>query len=164
MLWIWRGISNNPIARKSRNEERSGYSPFPSLCLLLSVPAWAGSQLYTNGPIDGQDNDYILGNPYGVADSFTLGSASMISSISFGDWVYIQNNMPSTVIWSITSAPFGGTVFAGGTSSLTSTLYCSWLQCGYGFSNVFSSTFSSALHGGGGRRVGSTQKITHDLR
>jgi hypothetical protein len=125
-----------------------------SACLLLSLPAMAGSELYTNGPINGNSNAwYVVGGVQTISDSFGLPSTSTIGSISFGDWVLeaFGGNAALTVTWSITSAPNGGTVFGSGTSSLTNTLFCSSsLTCGLGNFNVYTSSFPTnvALNAG----------------
>lgn len=121
-----------------------------SLCLLLSLPAWADSQLYTNGPINGNNDNFTLGDGYTVSDSFGLGSNSTISSISFGAWVF-PGDTPLTVAWSITSGINGGTVYGSGTSSLTNTLFCSaGLSCGQAGLDVYTSAFLTNVALGAG--------------
>ena len=121
-----------------------------SLCLLLSLSAWAGSVLYTNGPVNGNIRAWDIGSSLGftVSDSFGLGSASTIGSISFGDVVF-PGETPLTITWSISSSKLGGgTVFASGTSSLTNTLVClSGPGCSF---DVYSSLFSTNVALGAG--------------
>jgi hypothetical protein len=114
--------------------------------VLLSLPAFADSQLYTNGPINGDYHAWSLGSGNTVSDSFGLGSASVLGSISFGDWVS-KGDTPLSITWSISSSPLGGgTVFASGTSSLTNTLFCSaGPLCGDGNYNVYTSAFATKV-------------------
>jgi hypothetical protein len=117
-----------------------------AVCLLLSLSAMADSQLYTNGPVSGNNPATgfrsVTGTDTG-SDSFGLASASTITSISFGDWV-TRGDTPLTVTWSISSAPNGGTIYASGTSSLSSTFFCSASSsCGHNSYDVYTSSFAT---------------------
>jgi len=121
------------------------FKPLASLslvCLLLSVPGMADT-LYSNGPINGNDNAVGISYIQEVSDSFGLGSASTIGSISFGAWV-LEGDAPLNVSWSISSAPAGGTIYASGTSSLTNSLFCTkGPSCGLNQYDVYNSAFST---------------------
>lgn len=82
--------------------------------------------LYDNGPINGSVDAWTINFGYSVTDSFTLGSASTITSFTFGVWAYSADT-PLTVDYSISSSPFGG---APTTLALTSSFQYS-NQYGY---------------------------------
>jgi len=97
------------------------------ILILAATPSFADAvPLYTNGPIKGTYNAWNIGDgaPSVVADSFTLSSASTITSFSAGLWSLGGFNyftVPATISWRITTAPFGTAVSNGsGTGTLTS--------------------------------------------
>jgi len=119
-------------------------------CMLLSLPAVAGSILYTNGPVNGNNDAWNMSGPYAVSDSFGLASASTVTSIAFGVWVF-AGDTPTSVMWSITSAPGGGTVYGSGTASLTNILFChAGASCGLGQADVYTSSFATNVALGSG--------------
>jgi hypothetical protein len=71
--------------------------------------------LYENGPVNGNTYAWTINFGYVVADSFTLG-VGRINGFDFWVWEFPGDSL-SSVDWSITSAPFGGTTYASGTAS-----------------------------------------------
>ena len=57
-----------------------------ALCLAV-VPATAQT-LYDNGPINGNTDAWTINFGFVVSDSFTLGSAATVNSLSFGTWMF----------------------------------------------------------------------------
>ena len=53
-----------------------------------------------------------------TSDTFTLASASTVTGFDFYTWQYPTDQV-LTVDWSITSGEFGGTIYGGGTASLS---------------------------------------------
>ncbi len=95
------------------------------LCLALaSIPALAD---VNNGPINGTTDAWTINFGYVVSDTFTLSSASTVTSVSFGVWEFPGDTM-STVDWTITATENGTGV--GLTSNVTDK-YISTNQYGY---------------------------------
>ena len=85
--------------------------------VLLGVVASASAQvLYSNGSINGTVDARNISEGWMVSDSFTLASDSVIASATAGIWTDPGANLTS-VHWSITTAPLGGTLLASGTAS-----------------------------------------------
>ena len=86
---------------------------------LAAVPAQA-QWFYDNGPINGRTEAWQINDGSVVSDTFVAGNYGTFFSFSFGVWepprVCALCGM-SSVQWSITSDPDGGTVFASGTAS-----------------------------------------------
>lgn len=84
---------------------------------LTTVPALAGpvTPVYSNfGPGSQDTNAWnISAGAYSVTDSFTVSSAASLVELTFVAWVPSGDAL-STVTWTITSAPFGGTTYASG--------------------------------------------------
>ncbi|HZU45365.1 MAG TPA: PEP-CTERM sorting domain-containing protein [Terriglobales bacterium] len=100
------------------------------LCLMLAVAPASASTLYSNGPINGTIDAYTINFGYQVTDSFTLTSGATVTNVdNIGLWLF-PGDKPLTVDWSITSQPFGGTVYGSGTANFSSQfLYTN----GYGY-------------------------------
>src|ERR1700733_4787421 len=92
------------------------------LALLMTTSASASSVLYTNGPIGGISAFGIQPSFIGpIADSFTLGSSSTLTSVEFGAWIQ-PGGVPTSVDWSIVDLT-GGSItdtFASGTATIAS--------------------------------------------
>jgi hypothetical protein len=89
------------------------------LGLLLTATAWSDVLLYDNGPIDGYTEGYTINFGFLVSNSFNLPSTSTLTGAQIGLWVS-SGDSPSTVDWSIGTAPFLADV-SSGTGSLTNT-------------------------------------------
>ena len=75
--------------------------------------------IYSNGPINGSADAWTINDGFVVADSFTVGSnGGTVGSLSFGAWLFPGDVVESVQV-TITSAPFGGTVFGNQVVSLT---------------------------------------------
>jgi hypothetical protein len=107
--------------------------PFGALlaCLLsaFSLPAMAGI-LYNNVTSNSFNTDLYLINgdgyydgnvtSYALADAFTLSSADTVTGATVGLETLVGDS-PQSLGFVISSAPFGGTVYASGSQSLTPT-------------------------------------------
>jgi PEP-CTERM motif len=106
------------------------------LCLaLVAIPAWAD---YDNGPINGTTDAWTINFGYVVSDTFTLGAAATVTSVSFGVWEFPGDTM-STVDWTITATENGTGV--GLTSNVTDK-FISTNQYGY---NIDLITFNAGV-------------------
>jgi hypothetical protein len=86
------------------------------LCLMLAaIPALA-QVLYDDGPINGTTDAWTINFGYVVGDSFTLSANSTVGGFNFGVWEY-SGDVLTSVDWSITSYPVGGTVYGSATAS-----------------------------------------------
>src|SRR5579863_7474106 len=79
-----------------------------ALCLAV-VPATA-QVLVNNGPINGTTDAWTINFGFIVSDSFSLGSASTVTGLAFGAWVFPGDTLQSAEV-SITSSEFGGTTY-----------------------------------------------------
>jgi hypothetical protein len=70
----------------------------------------AQSELYDNGPINGDRDAWTINLGYAVGDSFTLTANSSLNELQFGSWLYPGDVIESVEV-SITSAAFGGTTY-----------------------------------------------------
>lgn len=91
-----------------------------SLCLffLVVIPAFAQSDLYDNGPINGQVDSWGINFGRVTSDSFTLGSDASVDGLAFGAFTF-PGDILQTVDVSITSSEFGGTTYFDGTVNFT---------------------------------------------
>jgi|SRR5208283_2780340 len=85
------------------------------LCLTLMLPASA-QVLYDDGPINGNVDAWTINFGFVVSDTFTLLNNSTVSGFNFGAWEFPGDTLTS-VGWSITSQPDGGTLYGSGTAS-----------------------------------------------
>ena len=85
--------------------------------------------LYGNGPVNGEVDAWTINFGYVVSDSLALASASTVQGFQFFVWAF-PGDIPSTVDWSITSQPNGGTIYGSGTANLT-TAFLSNNNLGY---------------------------------
>ena len=69
--------------------------------------------IYENGPVNGTVDAWTINFGYVVSDSF-VNSGSAVTGFDIWVWEYPGDVMTS-VDWSITSAPNGGTVYGSGT-------------------------------------------------
>ena len=86
------------------------------LCLfaLAALPA-AATQLYTNGPVNGNLSAWAINFSSATEDSFTLTQASWLSSATFYVWEFPGDTM-SSVDWGIDTVP---TSYANPTTATT---------------------------------------------
>jgi len=101
------------------------------IVLILAVTPSFADTLYSNGPINGTIDGYTVYNGLNIANSFTLSSASTITSFDAGLWVF-PGNTPLTGSWRIGTAPSfeGATLLFSGTGTFSSSY---WGKCSWGF-------------------------------
>ena len=96
------------------------------LCLVLaSVPAWAGSWTYENGPINGNVDAWTINFGFTVSDSY-LAAGTSVNGFEFGVRV-VPGNVVNGVDWILSTGPCSdpgsgcGTIvgFGTATSNLT---------------------------------------------
>lgn len=86
---------------------------FTILCLALAaLPAFAD---YENGPINGTGDAWPFDFGFTLSDSFVADN-NAVTGFMLGTWEYPGDAL-SSVQWSITSEPNGGTVYGSGTAS-----------------------------------------------
>ena len=88
------------------------------LCLVLAVIPASGTILYNNGPAGPDADAWTINSGYIVSDTFSLTSNSTVGGFDFVAWEFPGDSV-LTVDWSITSQENGGTVYGGGTASVT---------------------------------------------
>jgi hypothetical protein len=95
----------------------------PLLAVIVTIQtARADALLYDNGPILGRAGYNFNGATYAIADSFSLGSGATVTSVDLGTW-QITGDKFIGIDWSITTAPFGGSVLGSGYSSIKSSTF-----------------------------------------
>ena len=97
--------------------------------VLPAGPRKPQSILYENGPFNGTADAWTINYGYVVANSFQIPSSQYIGNFEFYVWVF-PGDKPQTVDWFISSAPFGGTTYGHGTSTLVDS-YISTNEYGY---------------------------------
>ena len=98
--------------------------------------------VYTNGGINGQIDAWPINFGFAVSDSFTGGG---VNGITFGAWLF-PNDVLESVEVSITSEPFGGTVFFDQTLSFSQS-NCFTNGFGYSVCAATSATFPNPTAG-----------------
>jgi hypothetical protein len=82
--------------------------------------AAAQSDLYNNGPINGDFDAWTINEGFAVSDSFTLtAGSSSVNGLSFGAWLSQPGDVLESVDVSITSSEFGGATYFDQTVSFT---------------------------------------------
>jgi hypothetical protein len=112
-----------------------------ALVTMLTVPGWS-DVLYSNGPINGSVNAYVISGANEVSDSFVISANSTVTGVSnIGLWVQGSGipNTPLALDWVISTAPNGGGTVedSGSGASLTSSAFV--LNAPY---EVYSASFS----------------------
>ncbi len=96
------GTQQPHVSRRSLSHPRDSNSPRGPL---------DPNELYDNGPTDGEDYAWTINFGYTVTDSFPLSqNNSIVNGMSFAAWLFPGDLLQSVEV-SITSSPFGGTVF-----------------------------------------------------
>ncbi len=86
------------------------------LCLALALVPASAQVLYDDGPINGTVDAWTINFGFVIGDSFTLLNNSTVGGFNFGVWEFAGDVLTS-VDWSITAYPVGGTVYGSGTAS-----------------------------------------------
>ncbi len=81
-----------------------------------------------------------------MTDTITLAQTATVGGFDLGVWEY-AGDQALTVDWSITSGPFGGTVYGTGTASVTDT-FISVNQYGYDIDKLSASISGPTLNAG----------------
>ncbi len=77
------------------------------VCLALAaIPAMAQTDVYDNGPVNGQDLGWTINFGFSVSDSFTLESANTVTGASFWAWL-IPGDTLTSVEFQIGANAFG---------------------------------------------------------
>ncbi len=113
--------------------------------VLLTLPASA-QVLYDDGPINGTTNAWTINFGYVVSDTMTLAHNATVGGFDLGVWEY-PGDQVLTVDWSITSEPFGGTIYGQGTASITDT-FISVNQYGYDIDKLSAAISGPNLNAG----------------
>src|SRR5271157_217042 len=91
---------------------------------------------YENGPANGTTDAWTINFGYVVSDTLHSSSGNVSG---FDLWVWeFPGDLMTSVDWSITSAPNGGTVYGSGTASVTDT-FISTNQYGYNIDKISAS-------------------------
>jgi len=102
-----------------------------SACLIL--PSAHAGTVFSSGPYNGTNNDWIISGTEEVADNFMLGATTIVNGASFVVWAN-PGDVISTIDWAITSTA-GGTAIANGTAALSQTLITTPNLYGYDIDN-----------------------------
>src|SRR5271167_2049180 len=86
------------------------------LFCLAFMPSSSAQVLYDDGPINGNVDAWTINFGFVVSGTFTLLNNSTVSGFNFGAWEFSGDTLTS-VGWSITSQPDGGTLYGSGTAS-----------------------------------------------
>ena len=86
-------------------------------------------RLYDNGAINGTTDGWTINFGFVVSDTFTLSTASTVTGLNFGAWVFPGDTLTSAEV-SITSSEFGGTTYSDQVVAFTQQ-GCTGNQYGY---------------------------------
>lgn len=89
-----------------------------ALAALLGAPASA-SIAYSDGPIDGTIDGWTINDGFGVADTFIVNSAELLTGVTFGADLS-DGDMATSVDWAIELTPGGTPLYSGSAAPLTS--------------------------------------------
>jgi hypothetical protein len=117
-----------------------------AICLALAALPAMAQTLYENGPINGTTDGWTINNGFVVSDTFTTSPNSDVEGLVFGAWTFPGDVLQTAEI-TITSAEFGGTVFADVVATFTQS-GCSGNQYGYNVCTETASFPSINLAGG----------------
>ena len=113
------------------------------LLVSLSVLPAVAQTLYNNGAINGTIDAWNVADGFVVSDTFTLGTSSTVTGLSFGAWLF-PGDVPNSVEVQITSAEFGGTTYTDQNVNLTLS-GCSANQLGFNVCTE-SGSFNTAVN------------------
>ena len=100
------------------------------LCLALTVSAFAGSTIFSEGPIDGFDNALFITGPLNpnfegsfqdISNGFVATSSATPTTLEYGLWL-AAGELPSSISYEIGTTAFG-TQLGSGTVALNSSNY-----------------------------------------
>lgn len=107
-----------------------------TLCAIIPAIAQSPNILYDNGPVcPGYCHSaWQINDGYGVSDSFFVSTNVEVNGFDFWTWEYPGDKV-LRVQWSITSAPFGGTVYGSG-ANLVNDVFQAQNEYGYDIDKV----------------------------
>jgi hypothetical protein len=97
---------------------KTSISALTLFALSLAVVPAIAQEAYDNGPIDGNTDAWTINFGFVVSDSFTLDSATTLTHLTFGSWMF-EGDVLQTADVSLTSDEFGGTTFYSATVNFT---------------------------------------------
>jgi hypothetical protein len=121
----------HPASRQAMNKARA------SARARSGRPMPQYGALYDNGPVNGTTDAWTINFGYIVSDSFVADNGNSVSGFDLYVWEFPGDTL-SSLQWSITSSPDGGTIYGSGTvsgSSLTDT-FISTNQYGYSIDKI----------------------------
>ncbi len=119
-----------------------------ALAIALAVPAGAQTEIYDNGPINGNVDAWTINFGFAVSDSFTVsGGNSTVTGLAFGGRL-LPVDVLTSVDLSITSSEFGGTSYFDQVVSITQS-DCISNQYGYNICHENASFNGPTLSNGG---------------
>ncbi len=113
-----------------------------ALCLSV-LPAIAQSDLYDNGPTNGNVDAWTINDGFFVSDTFRLNHASQIGGFEFAAWLSPGDVLQSAEV-SITSDVLGGTTYFDGTINFAQS-GCVGNQYGYNVCLEQSTSFNGPI-------------------
>jgi uncharacterized repeat protein (TIGR03803 family) len=115
-----------------------------SSCSNRSSPDCGGGPGYENGPVNGTVDAWTINYGYVVSDSFYASIGDFVGSFDIYVWEFPGDTITS-VQWSITSEPNGGTIYGSGTVDIfLRDVFISTNQYGYDIDKI-SATFPGAF-------------------
>lgn len=128
-----------------------------AFCLTLAAVPAAAQDIYDNGPINGSTGAWDIVNGFVVSDSFTLSGSADATGFMLGVWNECEGcGQMTSLEWSMTSGPDGGTVYASGTATtsggsggLLASQFLYTNQFGYGIDDVTVSGLNVNFGAGG---------------
>ncbi len=94
------------------------------LCLALSVPVFADTIIYDDGPTNGTIEGFFIDGPnpgpfsQSISDGFIATASGNVTHMDIGIWVPVGET-PTTVSWWLGTSAFAGDISSGTDSSLT---------------------------------------------
>jgi hypothetical protein len=113
------------------------YAAFAAVIAFASLAAAKADVLYDNGPANGTLGAVNISG-FGVSNSFTLPSASIVTGVDFAAELFTGETM-SSISWGIVTTP--ATYTAPNSSPVSGTIVCS--SCIFGFLDLYQNSFST---------------------
>jgi uncharacterized repeat protein (TIGR03803 family) len=117
----------HPATRPATNKPRAVTS--------AGRPSPQDGVLYENGPVNGSTDAWTINFGYVVSDTFYASVAGSVGSFDIYVWEF-PGDVLSSLQWSITSSPNGGTVYGSGWVSNLTDRFISTNQYGYNIDQI----------------------------
>jgi PEP-CTERM motif len=85
---------------------------FAAICLLVAAPAKADLAVYSNGPVNGEVDAWVINFGYQVSDSFTVSTYTPLVHAQVYLWVF-PGDVPTLSDWEIGTSPGAGNIASG---------------------------------------------------